>query len=277
MTLSSYRIVFVVLAVSTAFGCSRPHAASGRAQGGGEAGSGNAGVTTAEAGAPRDADHDGGVGTMHVDSGLLDDAGTHRDAGGPVGSKGQAGAAGGKVGGGQAGAWSSDPACNSFPGHCIKVCDADGINCPCNCDCRLDVDCQRLSPAVACVPLHEPSPPCCGTGPQCGPGRGCPKVSGTATLCSGGPCASCVPPCMSDSGCGDGLRCNADQLCIRKRCDTDGYPCAAHSACSGADPNADSRGCLHDRCATDADCEPGACVNGRCADGPGRCVPTSCG
>jgi hypothetical protein len=266
---------FSLLALLLVLGCSSRHSAPGRSQGGAAAKSGTSSDTAGAAGVAAGAGRDAGGGATQAGSGMAGDAGIHMDSGLPPGSKDQAGAGGGPAGG-QAGASNSDSACSAFPGHCVQVCDADGINCPCKCDCRRDTDCQHLSPAVVCVPPGEPSPPCCGTGPQCGPGRGCPQFSGNATLCTGGPCASCVPPCTSDSACGDGLRCNADQLCVRKRCDTDGYPCAAHSTCSGADPNADSRGCLHDKCATDADCKPGTCVDGRCAEGPGRCVPTSC-
>jgi hypothetical protein len=115
MSIRFHRFVCIVLTVSFVVGCSRPHAAHNRLQGGSEARNGNAGVTTGEvdaSGAAVGADHDAGVGMMRVDSRMPSDAGAHEDWGLSQGS-GQAGAAGD----GHARASMSDTACSSSPGH----------------------------------------------------------------------------------------------------------------------------------------------------------------
>jgi hypothetical protein len=167
----------------------------------------------------------------------------------------------------------TDPLCANRAGHCVKVCE--GGACDCHCDCRSDAECGITSTPNVCVAAGDPIPPCCGTGPQCGPTRSCSGL-GADLICSSGPCASCVPPCTSDDYCGQGYRCGSDKLCVYKRCDGDGFACPARSHCEATDANADVHGCLHDGCSSDEDCAPGACVNGRCHDAPGSCQPTLC-
>ena len=199
--------------------------------------------------------------------------------GGASGSGGTASSGGSEATGGNvvSGTGGADGGirCDYLPGRCTVVCEAG--QCQCQCDCGAESDCTRQSPAYACVPPGEPAPPCCGTGPMCSTSQDCGTLGdGTPMLCTGGLCASCIPPCVDDAWCGDGYRCGTDGLCARARCDTDGFACPAHSTCDGQNPESDSHGCLHDPCTTDSDCSQGACVNGRCWDAAGSCSPILC-
>lgn len=162
-------------------------------------------------------------------------------------------------------------------GHCVQLCE-DGA-CSCQCDCRSDAQCGgQPADGEICVPSSEPAPSCCGTRPVCSTDTECARTQqGPAWICNANGCGSCQPPCANDASCGDGSACRTDGHCTLKSCKSDGYVCPAHSHCGGSGTMVDQHGCVHDACATDKDCQSGACVNGRCFDSPGRCVPTSCG
>jgi hypothetical protein len=190
-------------------------------------------------------------------------------AGGAIasGSSGSPGVAG-------EGGSSEDLNCASRPGHCVTVCQAG--QCDCHCDCRSDLECGVSADQFICVAPDEPTPPCCGTAPQCGTSSAAPGC-GSGLVCTGGSCGQCRPPCTTDPACGDGYRCDASGLCLRKRCDRGGFVCPDKSACDATNPAADSHGCLHTGCSSDSECAPGVCLNKRCALAAGRCVPTRCG
>lgn len=200
---------------------------------------------------------------------------------GSTGSAGSAGAGGAMASGASgsavaAGEGGSSEAlsCAGRPGHCVTVCQAG--QCDCHCDCRSDLECGVSADQFICVAPDEPTPPCCGTGPQCGTSSAAAGCR-SGLVCTGGSCGQCRPPCTTDSGCGDGYRCDASGLCLRKRCDRDGFVCPDKSACDATNPAADSHGCLHTGCSSDSECAPGVCLNKRCALAAGRCVPTRCG
>ena len=186
------------------------------------------------------------------------------DAGSSGAGRGSSGAGGGGGGSGMT------MSCDRLPGTCIELCQ--GGSCSCHCECRIDRECGGVS---LCVPPGEPAPPCCGIGAQCFDHEDCGATS-PGSVCSGGPCARCLPPCPDDAFCGDGHVCNPEGLCERARCDRDGFTCPARSTCDAGHPESDSHGCLHDACADDAECQRGVCVSGRCYDTGGRCVPSLC-
>lgn len=236
-------------------------------------GSGNEEVTTGSP-SPGGASAGGasGAGAAATGGGQSGGAANGGTGNGGVGSGGLSGT-GAATGSG--GAPVVDPDCEGLQGRCVKVCQSG--ECDCHCDCGEDADCTADGAPGVCVPPGEPAPPCCGAGPQCGPGAPCGATSsGEQMICSTGPCAVCVPPCRDDAFCGDGNVCSGTGLCAPARCDADGFACSGGSVCDASSPESDSHGCLHAVCASDSDCESGACVNGRCYAVAGRCVPTGC-
>ena len=212
----------------------------------------------------------GGASGSSISAGGASGAST-AGAGGAT-STGRAGssAAGRSGAGGGGGGSGMTMSCDGLPGTCIELCQ--GGSCSCHCECRIDRECGGLS---VCVPPGEPAPPCCGAGAQCFDHEDCGATS-PGSVCSGGPCARCLPLCPDDAFCGDGHVCNPEGLCERARCDRDGFTCPARSTCDAGHPESDSHGCLHDACADDAECQRGVCVSGRCYDTGGRCLPSAC-
>ncbi|MBA2665243.1 MAG: hypothetical protein H0U74_23345 [Bradymonadaceae bacterium] len=82
----------------------------------------------------------------------------------------------------------------------------------------------------------------------------------------------CVVDCRDDASvCDDSQKCNDEGFCVVLRCDTDTVSCPTDASCTPNDAASDKHGCLRKSCEADDDCSCGACVFGRCFEGPGRC------
>lgn len=135
--------------------------------------------------------------------------------------------------------------------------------------CRKDVECK--SGFETCV---APGQPQCG-GPEpvehCKGDAECADAgSGLVCVSLGCGATSCNPKCTSDGNCVTvpaGLKsCNVTSgHCEPKTCTASS--CPVDFTCSG-DPNA---GCVRKSCSNDGECS-GACVNGLCWSGPGKCM-----
>lgn len=155
--------------------------------------------------------------------------------------------------------------------------------------------CEMLA---LCDDYSPPFPPrdTCTDQAQCDAGEACvaphgvgcgPCVDLVATCASDADCSDsdvCVPttdPCMcagpgseciarcDDASCGDGERCE-DGRCLVQAC-TDGYECPPNLDC-GFGGGGDAHGCIRRGCASERDCDCGACIDGVCARGPGICA-----
>jgi len=136
-------------------------------------------------------------------------------------------------------------------------------------DCATDDDCAD----GACMPATDPC--WCGEGTICIPActeGSCPE----AHRCAGG---RCEPLSCADDGmqCPDGTRCDPSAAvidphgCAPILCnEEDGFECGPNQSCH---PGAPGSGCVVRSCATDDDCDCGACVLGTCRQAPGVCVP----
>lgn len=107
--------------------------------------------------------------------------------------------------------------------------------------CTRDEDCPDLE---HCFP---PGVPLCGGADRepahCPPDRPHWIVEGCSERCSAEPPRSC----------------------------RDGFQCAHGAVCRPDAPGCDAHGCIHLECRSDADCDDGRCVSGRCYDRAGRC------
>jgi len=139
-------------------------------------------------------------------------------------------------------------------------------------DCRSDADCS--DPAGRCWAVGDTSPfyasgICahdCTSDPDCGQGQVCVVFNQTFE------CGQCQPACSADS-CHPWEHCAADGHCRPASCEGEGYACPEQATCAPASRQADVHGCVIPHCTADTDCGCGACVLGRCQDGPGRCEP----
>lgn len=116
-------------------------------------------------------------------------------------------------------------------------------------------------------------------GPACRDRQGCsgalgcvgPNDSYSGRACGPGQCS----PNGSDGTCAANeycpFRCGTCQA-MGKRCDSDGVTCPANFDCAPSADDRDENGCARRACTSDADCDCGACVNGRCQDGLGSCL-----
>ena len=165
--------------------------------------------------------------------------------------------------------------------------------------CHTNADCKKDAPSFErCYAPGDnigcgcESPPDC-TDDTCGAGNAC--VANKATGC----CSAkkvCQPACTATS-CLPGESCGTKGACEAIRCDA-GFSCAAGMICQPDSQSADPHGCrakdctegsacrpdeicatqatghvcMRKACVLDTDCSCGACMGGRCADGPGQCI-----
>lgn len=167
--------------------------------------------------------------------------------------------------------------------ECGETMDCEGYDGP-PADARTCRDAAGCDSIESCVP---PGVSVCGgacqiTPDECDADADCPDdhiclEHRVACACDAGVGHSCVPRCTAD-GCEDGFTCSDAGWCEPARC-TDGFACAHNMRCLDEpplgfpDPNVDVHGCERLACEGDADCDCGACVEGRCYDGPGVCEP----
>ncbi len=149
------------------------------------------------------------------------------------------------------------------------VCDADcgGGVCLPEAGCRSDADCEagaEWCEARACIP-------CDNSGELCD--LGCPEGFEPAERNGCHPC-ECVPitECRADADCGEGLRCQAGDLCFFW-CEVGDPSCCQgnrcvpdRAVCEGPNP----QGCMEVGCPSEQICVPnsGICVPSHCACGP---------
>ncbi len=144
--------------------------------------------------------------------------------------------------------------------------------------CRSTGDCAS---SESCVPpgvpracgICAPVPLECDGAADCGEGEVCVREN---VPCSCEPVlgALCRPACTTDS-CAEGERCGSDGACEPIACD-EGWVCPDNTRCSAETGPAlavDAHGCFRIACASDIDCDCGACIDGLCYDGPGTCQP----
>jgi hypothetical protein len=216
-----------------------------------------------------------------------------------TGSGGQGGSSGASANGGLAGSAGTSNAPGANAGRSATCSDyvppPAGIK-----TCRSTADCDRaqncLEPGKSydgCAVCIDPDR-MCETAADCGDGFICLKY---VEPCVCDALASRCQRACSNSDCEAGMRCNdTTKLCEPITCD-DGYTCPSGDMCGGSgspdehgcvpilcedgfecpenthcSPSASGHGCEALPCATDADCDCGACVNDRCASGPGNCT-----
>jgi len=91
---------------------------------------------------------------------------------------------------------------------------------------------------------------------------------GETAICS---TQTCVAGCTAETMCAVGQICAASHHCVPRPCVADG-DCPQFFACDGASSSTPG-GCNRRTCSTDATCPGGFCVNNRCYDQLGTCVP----
>ncbi len=141
--------------------------------------------------------------------------------------------------------------------------------------CRSSADCGGplcLPPGASagCGPCRMPEHDCTAD-PDCAPGDVCVSTV-LACTCTGEPSTLCGPSCTGGgTTCAAGERCDPSGHCVALSCAT-GYACGSNTRCDVGAPGADEHGCVRQTCTVDAECDCGACVEGRCYDGPGQCT-----
>ena len=171
----------------------------------------------------------------------------HAGSGGRGGARGTGGAAGGR--GGAAG--TQDGGTAQDGGHDM----AGGPRC--------------LGPGEVlcggtCTPVTNP----------CTADQDCASDAAVPQVCNTDPCACsdhprrCMPGCVTDADCGEGLTCrSSDHRCSIVYCASGQSACPANFTC---DTFFLAPECVRTMCTTDSQCS-GACVGGQCYPSPGHC------
>lgn len=189
----------------------------------------------------------------------------------------------------QPGEWCCGPLASCVDGRvseenpCVEPHCPDGGGSGC---CRVDADCDAsgwfsgqlcLPPSMTpedaglCCVVH-PAERTCGTDADCQDDFVCVE---SRAPCSDGPSASCVASCLQ-AGCPAGERCRLEGRCSPTPCAL-GFECPASKDCAPEDDEADPHGCVRRTCTVDGHCGwSGACVLGRCDEGPMTCVSAGC-
>ncbi|MEZ4265572.1 MAG: hypothetical protein R3F39_04275 [Myxococcota bacterium] len=145
--------------------------------------------------------------------------------------------------------------------------------------CRSEADCDGLTfcrypGQQVCGICRHPENNCDIASPStsCGEGQVC--VSRLPfCACSSEEGTYCELSCAANpSSCGTAA-CLPSGFCAPESCLDDGVDCPTNFVCSPQSASADAKGCARRTCATDAACDCGACVFGRCYEGPGICSP----
>ena len=173
--------------------------------------------------------------------------------------------------------------------------------------CRTAAECPGGPGTSECTTSAEPLCGTCQGGPggctsddACEKGTVCGPGPNTGGGCSCGSGYDCIPRCTATT-CGPGEICRDDGHCTVKRCGGEGYTCPTGTQCKlglappAVDPHgcepiscadgyacpknqhcqpgvaADEHGCVALTCASDADCDCGACVGTRCSNRMARC------
>jgi hypothetical protein len=117
------------------------------------------------------------------------------------------------------------------------------------------------NPGSGATPTFTPTVPECVSDSDC-------ARFGETFICS---TQTCVPGCTAETICAVGQVCAASHHCVPRPCASDG-DCPQFFACYGASGST-SGGCNRRVCDTDTDCFGGFCVNSRCYDKLGTCIP----
>lgn len=177
--------------------------------------------------------------------------------------------------------------CASGVVHEELVCDpacAEGAYCPGyqlpapgTQTCRWAHECASgtcLAPGPRlCGDECAPRPHECDRHEDCRPGEVCVHEA-VPCACDDAHGTFCRPRC-SPGSCPDGHACMPDGVCAPVHCSA-GYACGPNMYCPRPDEDPpgpiDEHGCARTTCATDADCECGACISRVCWEGPGVCT-----
>jgi hypothetical protein len=155
----------------------------------------------------------------------------------------------------------------------VDVCEGyvPGPGTPCGDSTACEgVDGLCFPSGTGCCPVKMMAPRTCASDPDCASGAVCEEYV-PDTACTFGLGTRCVPACTAGEACGDGDGlCDAGGRCVPLACPT-AWTCPENFDCEASNPGADVHGCARRTCTADTDCECGACVNGGCHDGPGRC------
>lgn len=146
--------------------------------------------------------------------------------------------------------------------------------CTSSADCPAGIACRPPSGPAPCG-ICRPTSRECEADAECGPGRVCAEHA-EPCACSGDLSTVCTVDCRSAESepCAAGERCSvSDGRCRAISC-TEGWACALNERCTpGADAATDAHGCSRLECGDASDCDCGVCIEGRCEDGPGLCMP----
>lgn len=142
--------------------------------------------------------------------------------------------------------------------------------------CREDADCDQnmfefcFSPDDSnCGACQIPDIECFGPN-DCDMGSACvPFEASCACDPSAMQCVQLVV-CTVDLDCPDGQFCD-DMVCAPRTCDMQQFDCPLHFDCV-PDSDADDH-CVRHPCEDDGECDGGFCVEGRCFDTLGACMP----
>lgn len=141
-------------------------------------------------------------------------------------------------------------------------------------ECRSDADCDATR-FEQCFNADEPNCGACQidemqclTDRDCGEGV-CDQVP-IACGCTGPINHVCVAKCTGPADCGEGEVCDLDTgHCAPVSC-TEGGTCPPLFECV---PDSGGDDCVRRSCDADAQCDGGACVEGKCFEGYGLCMP----
>ncbi len=205
----------------------------------------------------------GGRSSSHSTAGDgSENAGTTSVAG-SGGSTGLGGAAGF---GNSAGLAGRAPTCSDWSGT-----PPNSMTCSSAADCSSFEQCLAQGDSQGCGICITPVR-MCETSSDCVQGFVCFEYSESCPCTPGGLASMCQQAC-TPSTCDAGTRCSRTSgLCEPIPC-SDGYTCPMSQRCGGGTSEPDEHGCETLPCTDDTDCACGACVNGKCAPGPGHCEP----
>lgn len=145
--------------------------------------------------------------------------------------------------------------------------------CTSSADCEGGIACRPPSARDVCG-ICRPSSRECEADADCGPGGVCAERE-LPCSCEGEPDTICTIDCRTAESdpCAAGERCSTEDGHCRAISCAEGWACALNERCTPGAGASDAHGCARLECDDASDCDCGACIDGRCEDGPGVCMP----